>query len=237
MNAEGRRGELVELYRQVSGCERCALSATRTKAVFGAGDADAGLMFVGEAPGADEDRQGMPFVGRAGSLLGELLEGIGLARESVFITNVLKSRPPGNRDPQPDEIEACKPYLFRQIELIEPTVVATLGNFATKLLTGDQTGITRVRGVPQVHTLGARTVFIFPLLHPAAALRTPKMRETLVEDFRRLSALLKQPPPDPSRQPRPASAVDGGGAVGGPPAPGAPAAAEPATDQLDFFGG
>ena len=135
-------------------------------------------MFVGEAPGAEEDRQGLPFVGRAGQLLNQLLEEIGLSREEVFIANVLKSRPPGNRDPQPLEIEACKPYLFEQVRLIEPKVVCTLGNFATKLLSGSPVGITKVRGTPQVHELGGRTVFLLPLLHPAAALRTPAMKET-----------------------------------------------------------
>jgi len=194
--AEVRREQLIEVYREASGCTKCPLAETRTKVVFGAGDANADLMFVGEAPGADEDRQGLPFVGRAGGLLNELLQGIGLDREKVFIANVLKCRPPGNRDPQPIEIETCQPYLWRQVELIQPRVVATLGNFATKLITDNQTGITRVRGVPQVHTLGGRTVFVFPLLHPAAALRTPKMKETLAEDFRRLEQLLTEPLPD-----------------------------------------
>ncbi len=191
--ADERRERLVELYREVEGCTRCPLHAGRTKAVFGAGNADADLMFVGEAPGAEEDRQGLPFVGRAGQLLNQLLDGIGLGREDVFICNVLKSRPPGNRDPQPDEIEACWPYLERQIDLIEPRVIATLGNFATKKITGSQTGITRVRGAPQVHELGGRTVFVFPLLHPAAALRTPSLVETLREDFARLRELLTEP--------------------------------------------
>jgi uracil-DNA glycosylase len=194
-SAEERRERLVELYREVEGCTRCPLHAGRTKAVFGAGNADADLMFVGEAPGAEEDRQGLPFVGRAGQLLNQLLDGIGLGREDVFICNVLKSRPPGNRDPQPDEIEACWPYLERQIDLIEPRVIATLGNFATKKITGSQTGITRVRGAPQVHELGGRTVFVFPLLHPAAALRTPSLVETLREDFARLRELLTEPLP------------------------------------------
>lgn len=222
-----RREQLVELYREVSGCTRCPLHETRTKAVFGAGNADAELMFVGEAPGADEDRRGLPFVGRAGALLEELLAGIELRREDVFIANVLKSRPPGNRDPQPAEIEACEPYLFRQVELIEPKVVATLGNFATKLLTGNPTGITRVRGTPQVHELGARTVFILPLLHPAAALRTPKMKEALVEDFARLRTLLAEPAPDSLGDVAEEAAEE-------PPRPPAP---EPRTDQLDIFGG
>jgi len=154
-------------------------------------------MFVGEAPGADEDRQGLPFVGRAGQLLNQLLEEIGLSREQVFIANVLKSRPPGNRDPQPVEIEACKPYLFEQVRLIEPKVVCTLGNFATKLLTGSPAGITKVRGTPQVHELGGRTVLLLPLLHPAAALRTPAMKETLRADLATVPGLLAAPPPAP----------------------------------------
>jgi uracil-DNA glycosylase family 4 len=129
---------MVELFKEVRDCTRCPLHETRTKAVFGAGNADAGLMFVGEAPGAEEDRQGLPFVGRAGQLLNQMLEGIGLSREDVFIANVLKSRPPGNRDPQPLEIDACRPYLFEQVRLIEPKVLCTLGNFATKLLSGNQ---------------------------------------------------------------------------------------------------
>lgn len=203
--AERRRERLVDLYREVSSCALCPLAETRTKAVFGAGNANADLMFVGEAPGAEEDRQGLPFVGRAGQLLGQLLGEIGLTREDVFIGNVLKSRPPGNRDPLPNEIEACKPYLWRQIELIEPRVIATLGNFATKLLTGNQAGITRVRGTPQVHELGGRTVFLFPLLHPAAALRTPAMKETLRQDFTKLPALLEERLPGsetgPDREP------------------------------------
>jgi uracil-DNA glycosylase family 4 len=193
--AEQRREELVDLYREVRKCDRCPLAQTRTQAVFGAGNANADLMFVGEAPGQQEDLQGIPFVGRAGNLLGELLAENGLARDDVFIANVLKSRPPGNRDPQPSEIEACKPYLFRQVELIEPTVICTLGNFSTKLLTGSPTGISRVHGVPQVHRLGQRTVQIFPIYHPAAGLRTPSVKQLLREDFTKLPALLAAGPP------------------------------------------
>src|SRR5690349_25172400 len=125
--AEQRRERLVELYKEVGRCTKCPLHETRTKAVFGAGNADAELMFAGEAPGAEEDRQGLPFVGRAGQLLNQLLGEIGLERADVFIANVLKCRPPGNRDPLPEEIEVCKPYLFRQIQLIEPKVICTLG--------------------------------------------------------------------------------------------------------------
>jgi DNA polymerase len=215
-SASERRERLLAAYREVSSCERCPLSATRTKPVFGAGDADADLMFVGEAPGAEEDRQGLPFVGRAGQLLSQLLAGIGLSRDDVFITNVLKSRPPGNRDPQPTEIEACHPYLMRQVDLIEPKVIATLGNFATKLITGSRVGITRVRGTPQVHEIAGRTVFVFPLLHPAAALRTPSLVETLEGDFRSLAELLGQELPRSD----------------GP----EPVAAEPEADQLGLFG-
>src|SRR5213593_378853 len=127
---EDRRKRLVEIYKEASICTKCPLSATRTNVVFGAGNADADLMFVGEAPGAEEDRQGLPFVGRAGALLSELLEEIGLSREDVFIANVLKCRPPGNRDPQPLEIESCEPYRVEQVRLIQPRVVCTLGNFA-----------------------------------------------------------------------------------------------------------
>jgi uracil-DNA glycosylase len=195
--AEARREQLVEVYNQASICERCPLSETRNRVVFGAGNADADLMFVGEAPGAEEDRQGLPFVGRAGQLLTRLLEGVGLTRDDVFVANVLKSRPPGNRDPQPDEIEACWPFLERQIQLIEPRVIATLGNFATKRITGSQVGITRVRGTPQVHELAGRTVFVFPLLHPAAALRTPALVETCEQDFASLRRLLDEPLPEP----------------------------------------
>jgi uracil-DNA glycosylase len=136
-------------------------------------------------------------VGRAGNLLNELLEEVGLSRADVFICNVLKSRPPGNRDPQPEEIDACKPYLFRQVELIEPKVVCTLGNFSTKLLTRSSRGITSVHGKPQEHELGARRVRIFPLFHPAAALRTPAVKQQLREDFARLPALLEEPAPAP----------------------------------------
>src|ERR1700761_4074057 len=149
--AEARREEMVALYKEVSACTKCALHETRTKTVFGAGNADADLMFGGEAPGPEEDRQGLPFVGRAGQLLNEMLVEIGLSREDVFICNVLKSRPPGNRDPQPEEIAGCEPYLWEQVRLAEPRVVCTLGNCATKLLSGSQTGITKVRGTPQVH--------------------------------------------------------------------------------------
>jgi len=169
---------------------KCRLAQGRTQVVFGVGDPSADLMFVGEAPGYHEDQQGKPFVGQAGKLLDNLLAGIGLARDQVYVANVLKCRPPGNRDPQPDEIEACESHLFRQISLIEPKVVATLGNFATKLLSGKPTGITRVHGAEQETRLGGRRVLLYPLYHPAAALYTPAMLKVLEEDFSRLPALL-----------------------------------------------
>lgn len=224
-DAAVRRERLVEVYREASSCTLCPLAETRTKVVFGAGNADADLMFVGEAPGAEEDRQGLPFVGRAGGLLNELLAGIGLRREDVFIANTLLCRPPGNRDPQPVELDTCRPYLEAKVELIQPKVIATLGNFATKLITANQTGITRVHGKPQTHTLGERTVRVFPIFHPAAILRNPNQRPMMDADFAALRELLDEPAPEQGT---------GGGEE--PPAPSAPAAARPADDQLDIFG-
>ena len=189
--AEQRREELVRLYHEVRDCHRCPLGAVRTNPVFGMGNADADLMFIGEAPGAEEDRQGKPFVGRAGKLLDELLAEIGMdRRRDTFIANVLKSRPPGNRDPQPEEIEACKPYLTRQIQVIEPKVISTLGNFATKLSTESPAGITRCCGKPQARVVADLPVTIYPLFHPAAALRTPSVLARLREDFHRIPDLL-----------------------------------------------
>jgi uracil-DNA glycosylase len=198
LTAAERREQLIELYHQVRDCHACPLGATRTNAVFGMGNADADLMFVGEAPGAEEDRQGKPFVGRAGKLLDQLLEEIGMDRRSdAFIANVLKSRPPGNRDPQPDEIEACRPYLERQIQLIQPRVICTLGNFATKLLSGSPVGITRCCGRPQEREVAGLPVILYPLFHPAAALRTPSVLDRLREDFSRIPALIEQARPEP----------------------------------------
>jgi uracil-DNA glycosylase family 4 len=191
----------LHAYRdEVAGCTRCALAGGRTQVVFGSGDPGADLMFVGEAPGFHEDKQGVPFVGAAGKLLDQLLAGIGLTRADAYVANVLKCRPPGNRDPMPDEIEACEVHLWRQIELIQPRVVATLGNFATKLLSGRPTGITRVHGQEQETTLGGRRVLLYPLYHPAAALYTPRMLEVLKSDFARIPELLGRevaPPPEP----------------------------------------
>ena len=190
MDAVERAAALREYAEQTASCTKCALSEGRTQVVFGAGSPHADLMFVGEAPGFHEDQQGVPFVGQAGKLLDKLLAGIGLTRADVFVVNVLKCRPPGNRDPLQEEIASCEPHLFRQIELIEPKLVATLGNFATKLLSGRPAGITRVHGQEQEVTLGARTVQLYPLYHPAAALYTRAMLKVLEADFARLPAIL-----------------------------------------------
>jgi uracil-DNA glycosylase family 4 len=191
-----------------AGCTRCRLAQGRTQVVFGSGNPHADLMFVGEAPGFHEDKQGVPFVGQAGKLLERLLAGVELRREDVYIANVLKCRPPGNRDPQPDEIESCEPHLFRQIELIEPKVIATLGNFATKLLSGRPLGITRVHGQEQALTIAGRSVVLYPIYHPAAALYTPAMLKVLESDFARLPELMGRgaqpaavPEPGPESEP------------------------------------
>jgi DNA polymerase len=230
-SATQRREALKELFVEARECTRCAeLAATRKTVVFGAGNADADLMFVGEAPGASEDEQGLPFVGRAGKLLDQLLGEIGLERKDVFVANVLKCRPPGNRDPLPIEIENCQDYLLRQVELIQPAVICTLGNFSTKLLRGDSTGISRLHGQPEVREIGSRAVHLYPIYHPAAALYTPRMLDTLREDFGRLPELLALGPPE---QPEPVEI----------PEPQAPAQVtrvqaaqeEPTADQLGLF--
>lgn len=198
-SAAERREQLKTVYEEARGCERCALYRTRTNVVFGAGNADAELMFIGEAPGANEDKLGLPFVGQAGKLLEKLLGEIGLERKDVFIANTLMCRPPDNRDPQPQEIEACQPYLWQKVDLIEPTVICTLGNFSTKLLRDDTTGISRLHGREEERTIGSRAVRLYPLYHPAAALYTPSMLETLRTDFHRIPSLLALgPPPQPA---------------------------------------
>jgi uracil-DNA glycosylase family 4 len=169
-------------------CTACRLAETRTSVVFGVGDPDARLMLVGEAPGKNEDLQGEPFVGAAGRLLDELMEAIGISRPEAYIANVLKCRPPGNRDPQQDEIDACKGFLREQIRMIHPAVVMTLGNFATKLLVPTEIGITRMRGQRINWWLGATLV---PTFHPAAALRGgPRVREQMEEDFALVRSIL-----------------------------------------------
>jgi DNA polymerase len=180
---------LAELEADALVCNRCPLAETRTQVVFGVGDPHADLMFVGEGPGREEDLKGEPFVGRSGQLLDKLvLEEMGLTRDAFYIGNVTKCRPPGNRDPKPEEIEACRPYLEAQLELIDPKVVVTLGNFATKLLLDTTDGITKVRG--RTYRFGPRK--IVPTFHPSAALQggggevIAKMRADLVRAKREL---------------------------------------------------
>jgi uracil-DNA glycosylase family 4 len=207
-SSEERREQLTAVFREARGCTRCPqLASTRTQVVFGAGNADADLMFVGEAPGAKEDENGIPFVGAAGKLLDELLAEVGMARADVFVANVLKCRPPGNRDPLPAEIDNCQDYLMRQVELIAPRVICTLGNFATKLLRGDPTGISRLHGQAEIVTVGNRAVRLYPLYHPAAALYTRALLDTLRADVARLPALLAMDvpaQPEPPAPPQPA---------------------------------
>lgn len=164
-------GDLGSIAALAAGCARCGLAETRTQVVFGVGDPAASLMFVGEGPGAQEDAQGEPFVGRAGKLLTQLIEGIGLTRADVYIANVVKCRPPGNRDPQPVEIEQCSPWLDRQLALVAPSVIVTLGNFATKLLLDTTVGITRLRGQQFPFRRAGIEAVLVPTLHPSAVLR------------------------------------------------------------------
>jgi len=239
-NHPERSAELGAYHHdEIMSCTRCPLHATRTQAVPGSGNLNAQVVFVGEAPGYHEDRLGVPFVGQAGKLLDQLLEGIGLARDDVFITNVLKCRPPENRDPLPAEIAACRDHLFRQVQIIRPRLICTLGNFATKLLSGRPDGISRVHGCELEISLGGTPTVLYPLYHPAAALYMPTMRSVLQEDFARIPGLISgaeaapspaAAPPEPTRTP------DGDGprtdvAVSSdPPPPGV----RPAT-QLDLF--
>jgi uracil-DNA glycosylase len=208
-SATERRERLKAVYEQARGCTRCPLHQTRTTVVFGSGNADADLMFVGEAPGANEDKQGLPFVGQAGKLLEKLLAEIGLERSQVFICNTVKCRPPNNRDPHPNEIESCHDYLRSQVELIEPTVICTLGNFATKLLRADTTGISRLHGQEEVRTIGTRAIRLYPLYHPAAALYTPSTLEILRADFRRIPELIALGAPEqPAAVDEPPEVID-----------------------------
>ncbi|MBM3665836.1 MAG: uracil-DNA glycosylase, partial [Actinobacteria bacterium] len=196
-----------------------------------AGNPDADLLFVGEAPGANEDRTGLPFMGQAGTLLDELLAGIGVTREQVFIANVLKCRPPGNRDPRPDEIDSCRGYLEEQVALIRPRVVCTLGNFATKLLSGRPEGISTMHGQPLPIEFAGVPVTLYPVYHPAAALYTRAMLGSLQDDFARLPALVAgaDPGDTASEVPEPVRAPAARGAQAG------QAARETSTEQLGLF--
>ncbi len=211
---------LNELTSFLHDCQRCKLAKLgRTQVVFGVGNPNAEIMFVGEGPGFYEDRQGEPFVGAAGKLLNELLTSAGLSRSQVYIANVIKCRPPNNRDPEPDEVETCKPFLMQQIELINPKVICTLGNWATQTILGRKVGITKVRGQVIKH----ENVTIFPLLHPAAALHQGNLRQPLIEDFQKLKAFLEQLNKTPSPGEAIATQADS-----------SPAA--PIQRQMDLFG-
>ncbi|MDD3826381.1 MAG: uracil-DNA glycosylase [Anaerolineae bacterium] len=177
--------ELQTLYQEIQRCEKCILSQGRTNAVPGEGPEDAEILFIGEGPGFHEDRQGRPFVGAAGQYLEELLASINLKREQVYICNVVKCRPPGNRDPQPDEVEACRPYLDRQIELVRPRMIVTLGRFSmARYFPG--ASISRIHG--QARKVG--NVIYYPMFHPAAALHQPRWRSLLEQDVARIPELL-----------------------------------------------
>ncbi|HLB61495.1 MAG TPA: uracil-DNA glycosylase [Actinomycetota bacterium] len=184
---------LEESAREASGCTKCRLAQGRTQVVYGVGNANADLMFIGEGPGFHEDKQGEPFVGAAGQLLTRLLGDVGLSREDVYICNVIKCRPPGNRDPLPDEIEACAPWIDEQIELVEPRLIVTLGNFATRFILEKQVSISRVRG----QRFAARGRTVIPTFHPAAVLHgggeASSQMESLRADFGKIRDVLDEP--------------------------------------------
>ena len=208
---------LQELGASLHNCQRCKLAKLgRSQVVFGTGNPNASIMFVGEAPGFNEDQQGEPFVGAAGKLLDKLLDSAGLSRSQVYIANVIKCRPPNNRDPEQDEVDTCKPFLLQQIELINPKLVCTLGNWATQTILEKKVGITKVKG----QAIKLERFVVFPLLHPAAALHQGNLLETLREDFKKLKAYLDRMDA-PVAQTVPAAA------------PTPAAAAQP---QLDLFG-
>lgn len=210
---------LQALADSLHDCQRCKLARLgRTQVVFGTGNPHATIMFVGEAPGFHEDRQGEPFVGAAGKLLNDLLQSAGLSRSEIYIANVIKCRPPNNRDPEPDEVDTCKPFLLQQIQMINPKLVCTLGNWATQTLLGRKVGITKVRG----QAFHLKDFVIFPMLHPAAALHQGGLLDPLREDFRKLKDYLdkaSEAPVIPSPAPVPAP----------PPEP-------PQQTQMDLFG-
>jgi uracil-DNA glycosylase len=230
--ASARRAELARSAEEWSSCTECRLAEGRTMVVVGDGNPDADLMFVGEAPGFHEDKRGIAFVGQAGGLLDELLALIGLGRADCYIANVIKCRPPGNRDPQPDEIEACEGKLYRQIAIVQPRVIATLGNFSTRLLSGRQHGVSRVHGQARRATLGGNEVVLFPLYHPAAALYNPRLRPELEADVRRIPALLEHLAAAGAATEAPMPAVESPAAPLAVPDP--PVSAR-AADQLELF--
>ena len=179
--------ELTDLYGKVRACHLCALATGRTQAVPGTGPAGAAIMFIGEAPGFHEDRQGLPFVGAAGKFLDELLASAGIMRQDVYICNVVKCRPPANRDPLPDEIETCRPYLDRQIALIKPKIIVTLGRYSMGRYF-PRASISKIHGQP----MRRDGVIYVPMLHPAAALHQPQWRSAIEADFKKLQAFLEE---------------------------------------------
>jgi DNA polymerase len=243
-----RRAALDQIANEVRACEGCRLHATRTRAVPGEGDPDTEVLFIGEGPGFNEDREGRPFVGRAGGLLVRLLQSIGWRREDVFITNVVKCRPPDNRDPQPDEIAACAPFLRRQLEVLDPAVVVTLGRYSMgTFLPGARIGQVHGTSAPADPETGARDALVFAMYHPAAALRTQALERESFDDIARVpSVLLRsrerrdqgQAPLVPVMATDPELVViDEAPAPAAPLAPAVPAAAKPAPDdsQLTLF--
>jgi DNA polymerase len=171
-----------DLIEEVNTCKKCNLHKNRTNAVFGKGPADANIMIIGEAPGRDEDIKGIPFVGRAGRKLDDMFSSAGIGKSDVFITNVVKCRPPGNRNPEPIEMKKCRPYLLKQIEIIQPKVIVLLGNIALSLVTGEPSGITKMRG-KSLEYLSYKTI---PTFHPAYVLRNPGSEKTVVEDLKKV---------------------------------------------------
>ena len=191
---EGGSEGLESLRESVSNCTGCKLHPDRNHLVFGAGNPDARLVFVGEAPGLEEDRQGIPFVGRAGQLLTKMIRAMGLTREEVYICNILKCRPPGNRDPEPDEIEACQPYLIRQLEIIDPEVIVALGRVSSQVLTGSPEPISRMRG----HWYEYHNIPLMPTFHPSYLLRQPGKQGEAWQDLQEVMRKLNLPSPHES---------------------------------------
>ena len=179
---------LAELREELGECSRCKLHSTRTQIVYGVGNPRADLMFVGEAPGRDEDQQGVPFVGRAGQLLTKIIEAIDLDRDDVYIANVIKCRPPNNRNPEPDEIQTCQPFLFGQIDVIQPKVIVALGAFAVRTLLQSEEAISRLRG----RVFDFRGAKLIPTFHPAYLLRSPDKKRDVWEDMKRVRSMLRE---------------------------------------------
>ena len=214
---------LQELNASLHNCQRCKLAKLgRSQVVFGVGNPHASIMFVGEAPGFYEDQKGEPFVGAAGKLLNDLLQSAGLSRSEIYIANVIKCRPPNNRDPEPDEVETCKPFLMEQIGLIKPKLVCTLGNWATQTLMERKVGITKVRG----QAFYLKDFVLFPLFHPAAALHQGNLLESLREDFKKLKMYLDTMRSDAASAPKAAQAVQ----------PSSETKQEAAATQMNLFG-